>query len=90
MLSKQVKYTVAVLTFFDQQKAQLTAIRINEQPTLLTKREINRLGYKFLSIFAKKGQSNLVLVFALVSKGPYYFALYQLLLLKGNQLILHK
>ena len=43
-------------------KSQLPAIRITEQPILLAKSKINHPGYKFLSIFAKNGQSNLVLV----------------------------
>ena len=43
---KQVKKTVAVLAFFDQQKAQLPAIRINEQPILQTKSKINLRSYK--------------------------------------------
>ena len=44
---------------------------------LLTKRNIDRPGYNFLSIFAKNEQSNLVLVLVLVlkSKGRYYFHL---------------
>ena len=39
---------------------------------LLTKCKINRVGYKFLSIFAKNMQSKpvLVLVVVLESKGP--------------------
>ena len=44
-------------------------IRITEQPILLTKRKINCLGSKYLP---KNGQSNLVLVLVLESKGPYY------------------
>ena len=49
-MSKQVKNTAAVSAFFDEQKinAQLPAIRITQQPILLTKRKINRLGYKCL------------------------------------------
>ena len=39
---------------------------------LLTKSKINHPDHKFLSIFAKKGQSNLVLVLDLESKDPYY------------------
>mgnify|MGYP000721873431 CR=1 FL=1 len=41
---------------------------------LLTKSKINRPDHKFLSIFAKNGQSNLVLVLVLhlESKDPYY------------------
>ena len=41
-MSKQFKITVAVLAFFDQQKAQLPAIRITEQLILLTKRNIDQ------------------------------------------------
>ena len=43
---KQVKKTVAVFAFLDQQKAQLPAIRINEQPMQQTKSKINLPGYK--------------------------------------------
>ena len=39
------------LAFFDQKKAQLPAIRITEQPILLTKRKINCLGYKCSKYF---------------------------------------
>ena len=55
--------TVAVsyVAYFDQQKAQLPATRITEHPVLLTKSNINR------SIFAKNGQSNLLLVLVLES-----------------------
>ena len=58
--------------FSISKKAQLPAIRITEQPILLTKSEINRPGHNFLSIFAKNGFLNLVLVLVLVleSKGP--------------------
>ena len=61
--------TVAVsyVPFFDQQKAQLQATRITEQPVLLTKSKINR------SIFAKKGQSNLLLVLVLVLESNAFF-----------------
>ena len=44
VVSKQVKVEVAVLAFFNQRKAQLPAIRINEQPMMITKRKINRPG----------------------------------------------
>ena len=44
VVSKQVKIKIAVLAFFDQRKAQLPAIRITEQPMMLTKRKINRPG----------------------------------------------
>ena len=50
-MSKQVTNNVAVLAFFDQEKAQLPAIRITEQPMLLTKGKINRPGYKFSKYF---------------------------------------
>ena len=53
VVSKQVKITVAVLVFSISQKAQLLAIRITEQPMMLTKRKINRPGINFLSIFPK-------------------------------------
>ena len=49
-MSKQVTNTIAVLAFFDQEKAPLPAIRITEQPMLLTKSKIKR------GIFAKIGQ----------------------------------
>ena len=39
------------LAFFDKKKAQLPAIRITEQPILLTKRKINCLGYKYSNYF---------------------------------------
>ena len=42
------------MTFFDQQTTQLPAIRITEQPLLLIKNNINRLGYKFITYFRKK------------------------------------
>ena len=73
-MSKQVHNTVAILAFLDQQrKAQLTAMRITEQPILLTKSKINRMGLNFQSIYAKNGQSKLVLVLVLIleSKGLY-------------------
>ena len=56
-------------------RVQLPAIRITEQPILLTEREINRPGYKFSNYFvAKNGHSNLVLSFLVVlkSEGPYF------------------
>ena len=43
-MSIQVTNTVVVLASFDQEKAQLLAIRITEQPILLTKNKINRPG----------------------------------------------
>ena len=55
--------------FSIRKKAQLPAIRITAQSILLTKSTINHPGYKFLSIFAKNGQSNLVLVLVLETKG---------------------
>ena len=73
-MSKLVKNTVAVLAFSINKKARLPAIRITGQPILLSKSKINRSSDKFsienLSlerlIFAKNGQSNLVLVLFLV------------------------
>ena len=58
--------------FSINKRAQMPAIRITEQPIMLTKGKINCPGYKFLSILAKSGQSNLVLVLVLVlePKGP--------------------
>ena len=53
-MSKEVNNLLVVLAFFDQEKAQLPAIRISEEPMLLTKSKINRPGINFLSIFAKK------------------------------------
>ena len=52
VVSKQAN-TVAVLTFFDQQKGsvRLPTIRITRQPILLTKSEIKRSGYKFSKYF---------------------------------------
>ena len=52
-MSKQVTNTVAVLTFFDQEKAQLPATRITEQPMLLIKSKINRTGDKFFKYLRK-------------------------------------
>ena len=47
---------VAVLALFDQEKAQLSAIQITEQPRLLTKSKINRPSYKFSKyILVKNG-----------------------------------
>ena len=45
----------AVLAFFASKKTQLPAIRITEQPILLTKSKINRSGYKFSKCFREKG-----------------------------------
>ena len=67
VLSKQVKNTVAVWHFSIKKKAQLPAIRITEQPILLTKRKIVCV-INVLSIFAKNGESNLVVVLVLESK----------------------
>ena len=48
----QVKNTAAVLAFFNLQKgSKLPAIRITEQPILLTKSKINCMGYKFSRYF---------------------------------------
>ena len=49
-MTKQVKTKVAVLAFFDQ----LPAIRMTEQPILLTKSKINRPGHKFSKYFHEK------------------------------------
>ena len=52
---KQVKNREAVLAIFDQQNpAQLPAVRIHEQPMLLTKSKINNLGYKFCIVLESK------------------------------------
>ena len=59
-----------VWDFLISKKSQLPAIRITEQPILLTKSKINRPGYSFPEIFAKNRQSNLVLVLLLVFKFP--------------------
>ena len=53
-MSKQGKNAVAVLAFFEQQKAQLPAIRITEQPILLTNSKIHRPVYKFTKYFCQK------------------------------------
>ena len=75
VVPKQVNNTVAVLAFFWwAKKAQLPAIQITEQPILPTNSKIKRKRViNFLSIFAKNGQSKLVIVIVLVgkSKGPY-------------------
>ena len=47
-----VTNTVAVLALFDQEKAQLPAIQINEQPRLLTKSKLNNGSYKFSKYFS--------------------------------------
>ena len=39
------------LAFFEQQKAQLPAMRRTEQHILLTESKINRQGYKFATYF---------------------------------------
>ena len=54
-MSKQVKNTVAVLAFTISKKAQLPAIRVTEQPILLTKGKINGPGHKFSKYFRYKG-----------------------------------
>ena len=46
--------TVAVLAFSIGKRAQLLAIRITEQPILLTEGKINRPGYKFSKYFQNK------------------------------------
>ena len=53
-MSKQITNRVAVLAFFDLEKAQLPEIRITEQPLLLTKSKINRPGYKLSKYFCQK------------------------------------
>ena len=53
-MSKQIKNTVAVLVFFDQQKGPVTSNMMTEQAILLTKSKITRLGYKFSKYFRKK------------------------------------
>ena len=54
-MSKQVKNTVAVLAFFDQQKGSVTSKKkIAEQPILLTKSNTDRPDYKFSKYFRKK------------------------------------
>ena len=53
-MSKEVNNLLVVLAFFDQEKAQLPAIRISEEPMLLTKSKINRPGYKFSKYFRQK------------------------------------
>ena len=49
MLSKQNKSTTRLQFwhFLMSKKAQLPAIRITEEPILLTKTKIKRTGYKF-------------------------------------------
>ena len=51
VVSKQGTNMIAFLAFFDQEKAQLPAIRVTEQPMLLTKIKINRQGYQFCKYF---------------------------------------
>ena len=51
MSSSQVTNTVAGLAFFDQEKAQLPAIRITEQPMLLIKNKNSHRGYTFFKYF---------------------------------------
>ena len=53
VVSKQGKNAVAVLHFSSSKKAQLPAIRITEQPILITKSKINRQGYKFTKYFGQ-------------------------------------
>ena len=50
---KKSQEHVAVLAFFDQQKGSVTSNKntVTEQPILLTKRNINRRGYKFSKYF---------------------------------------
>ena len=51
---KTSQNTVAVWYFSKKKKAQLPAIRITEQPILLTKRKINCLCYKCSKYFRSK------------------------------------
>ena len=51
-MSKQVTNTVAVMALFDQEKAQLSAIRITEQPRVLAKSKINRPSNKLSKYFS--------------------------------------
>ena len=46
-MTKQVENTAAVGIFLSSKKAQLPAMRITEQPRVLTKSKINRSGCKF-------------------------------------------
>ena len=57
MLSCQNKSRVRYKQFWHfsiNKKVQLPAMRITEQPILLTKRKINRLGYRFSKYFHEK------------------------------------
>ena len=57
MLSYQNKSRIRYKQFWHfsiNKKVQLPAIRITEQPILLTKRKINRLGYRFSKYFREK------------------------------------
>ena len=71
VMAKQVKNTIAVLTIFSIRKmeAQLTAIRIPEQPISKRRVILGIWSISFLSNFSRNGQSNL---FALESKGAHY------------------
>ena len=63
MVSKQVKNTVAVWHFSISKKAHQPTITITEQLKVFTKCKIIIVRVvNFLSIFAKIGQSNLILV----------------------------
>ena len=57
---------VVVLPFFDLQKGSVTATRISEQSTLLTKVRLIVCVINFSGILAKNGQSNLVFVLVLI------------------------
>lgn len=76
VMAKQVKNTIAVLTIFSIRKmeAQLTAIRIPEQPISKRRVILGIWSISFLSNFSRNGQSNLLLVLALAleSKGAHY------------------
>ena len=53
MLFKTSQEHGSSLAFFDKKgkKAQLPATKLTEQPIVLTKRKINRLGYKYSKYF---------------------------------------
>ena len=51
VVPEQVINNVSVLAIFEQEKAQLPAIRICEKPMLPTKSTINHPGYKISRYF---------------------------------------
>ena len=67
-MSKQVKNTVAVLAFFDQQKGSVTSNKNKINRAIYTAKRVRLIVrvINFQSTFAKNGQSNLVLVLVLV------------------------